>query len=181
MLRSVAIRKKTVTRRKTEEHPIFIGPIYIHDNSDFESYCHFMYHLKMKLVSTPLKELIIGSDDELTLVKAITSVFPEASRILCNRHLRQNTKQKLIDDAISLKGRSEILNLIYGDSDDCICFEEKCDRLERHCSEISGAFVQYFRSKLRPQLKDKVMGPATLHALDSQWTNNYCESNNHVL
>jgi hypothetical protein len=44
-------KQLSVNRQRTDEHPIFMGPIYLHDKSDFESYCHFFYHLKMKLCS----------------------------------------------------------------------------------------------------------------------------------
>ncbi|XP_053376475.1 uncharacterized protein LOC128547528 [Mercenaria mercenaria] len=179
-------KQLSVNRQRTDDHPIFIGPIYLHDNSDFESYCHFFYHLKMKLCSSPLDKLVIGSDDERALVKAVTTAFPEATHVLCTRHLRQNAKQKLTDDAVTLRDRTEILEMIFGDggildSDDSICFEEKCDRLERHCLEKSQNFVRYFQDRLRPQLKTKVSDPSLNDKIDSHWTNNNCESMNHVL
>jgi hypothetical protein len=55
----------TVTRMKNGQPPIFLGPLYIHDNSDFESYSHFFYQLKLKLIDTPLHKLVIGSDARL--------------------------------------------------------------------------------------------------------------------
>ena len=64
-------KQLSVTRQQTDVHPIFIGPIYIHDNSDFESYCHFFNTLKMKLCGSSLNSLVIGSDDERALVKAV--------------------------------------------------------------------------------------------------------------
>lgn len=36
----------SVNRQWTDQHPLFLGPAYLHNNSDFESHCHF-YHLKM--------------------------------------------------------------------------------------------------------------------------------------
>ena len=56
-------KQLSVVRTTTGETPIFIGPIFIHDNSDFETYCHFFHHLKVKLVDTDLIKLVIGSDD----------------------------------------------------------------------------------------------------------------------
>jgi hypothetical protein len=43
----------------------------------------------------------IGSVEELALVNAITAAFPDATHVLCTRHLRENDKQKLIDDSIN--------------------------------------------------------------------------------
>ena len=57
-------KQTSVIRHDTNEHPIFLGPIFIHDNSDFESFGNFFFHLKMKLISKDLSPLIIGTDDE---------------------------------------------------------------------------------------------------------------------
>ncbi|MES9883125.1 MAG: hypothetical protein ABW185_19850 [Sedimenticola sp.] len=166
--------------------PIFIGPIFIHDNSDFESYCTFFHHLKMKLVDAPLERFVIGSDDERALVRAIVTAFPESTHVLCTRHLRQNTKQKLTDDAVTMKQRHDLLEKIYGDggildAHDPVCFDEKCDALERQCSDISPTFLRYFQTRLRPILKTKVSEPAQLDMIETHWTNNNSESINHIL
>lgn len=39
----------SVFRKGTEDHPIFIGPIFLHGNSDFETYGSFFGFLSMKL------------------------------------------------------------------------------------------------------------------------------------
>ncbi|XP_060592163.1 uncharacterized protein LOC132746904 [Ruditapes philippinarum] len=179
-------KQLSVNRQRTDEHPVFLGPIYLHDNSDFESYCQFFNHLKMKLCSSPLDRLVIGSDDERALVKAITTAFPESTHVLCTRHHYTNTKQKLKDDGVNDKNRTDILDMIFRDggildSDDSICFDEKCDRLENHCREISQNFVKYFQDRLRPQMKTKVNDPSLSDKVDGHWTNNNCESMNHVL
>ena len=44
----------------------------------------------MKLVDSDLGQLVIGTDDEKAMVKAITSPFPEPTHILCSCHLKQN-------------------------------------------------------------------------------------------
>ena len=77
---------------------IFLGPIFIHDNSDFYSFTHFFHHLKIKLYGASTNQLTIGSDEEKDLVNAIKSTFPEAGHFLCMRHSRHNVKQQLIDD-----------------------------------------------------------------------------------
>ncbi|MES9880449.1 MAG: hypothetical protein ABW185_06150 [Sedimenticola sp.] len=140
----------------------------------------------MKLIDANLNQLVIGSDDERSLVKAIVTAFPESTHVLCTRHLRQNTKQKLTDDAVSLRQRNDILEKIYGDggildADDSISFEAKCDELERQCNVISPQFLRYFQTRLRPLLQTKVSEPARLDKIDTHWTNNNSESLNHVL
>ena len=170
----------------TTAPPIFLGPVFLHDNSDFETYCAFFHHLKMKLIDANLSKLVIGTDDEAAMVKAMTTAFPESTHVLCTRHLRQNTNQKLLDDAVDKTGRNAILNQIYGkddilNSDDTICFEEKCSDLEEHCSQVSSKFTKYFTGRLKTLLKTKVNEPVRKDIVSQNWTNNNCESLNHVL
>jgi transposase-like protein len=97
----------------TGEPPIFFGPIFIHDNSDFHSFTHFFHHLKIKLFGASTNQLTIGSDEEKALVNAIKSTFPEAGHFLCIRHSRQNVKQQLIDDCIDKNDRESLLEEIF--------------------------------------------------------------------
>jgi len=66
-------------------------------------------------------------------------------------------------------------------SDDSICFEAKCDLFEGHCARISQSFLRYFQSWRRPQLKAKVVDFCQREVTDGRWTNNNCESVNHIL
>ena len=97
-------KQTSVNRVGTENHPIFLGPMFIHDNSDFESYCHFLHQIKVKISDSPLDKLVIGSDDEKAMVKAIRSVFPDATHVLCTffRHLEENVRDNLTKDAVTL-------------------------------------------------------------------------------
>jgi hypothetical protein len=61
-------KQTSVKMETTGEPPIFLGPIFIHDNSDF-------HHLKMKLFGASTNQLTIGSDEEKALVNAIKSIF----------------------------------------------------------------------------------------------------------
>jgi hypothetical protein len=95
------------------EPPILLGPIFIHDNSDFESYSNFFNHLRVKLISTDTSNLVIGCDEEYALVSSIQTSFPEAGHIHCIRHLRLNIKHKLTDECIDKPDRETILNDIW--------------------------------------------------------------------
>ena len=46
----------SVTKSTTKKPYIFLGPIYIHDNSDLETYCHLFHHLKVELCDSDLKK-----------------------------------------------------------------------------------------------------------------------------
>ena len=38
----------SVVGETTKESPIFKDPVFVHDNSDFETYRHFFHHIKVK-------------------------------------------------------------------------------------------------------------------------------------
>ena len=94
--------------------------------------------------------------------------------------------RKLLDDAVDKTERKDILDRIYGKdgilhADDTICFEEKCNELEEHSNQISNKFQKYFTGRLKTLLKQKVNEPVRHKKVPENWTNNNCESLNHVL
>ena len=64
-------KQTSVKMETTGEPPIFLGSIFIHDNSDFHKFTHFFHHLKIKLFGASINQLTIGSDEEKALVNAI--------------------------------------------------------------------------------------------------------------
>ena len=154
-------KQLSVIRSDSKEAPFFIGPIILHDNSDFETYCHFSHHFKVKLVDTNLKKLVIGSDDERAMVKAITTAFPDT---LCTCHLRQKANQKLVDYAIDKREKDKIMGMLFGEegiinADDMVCFEQKSTEFDAYCSDLTVSFQSFFQKRLKEQLWTKVNEP----------------------
>ena len=77
-----------VKSSETGETPIFLGPMYLHTKSTFSDFHPFFSCLASKLKDVNTDQLIISSDDEQALVKAIHFNFPNAKHFLCSRHLR---------------------------------------------------------------------------------------------
>ena len=99
----------TVNRTSTSEPPLFFGPVFMHNNSDFESYSDFFNHLKVKLATNDTNNMVIRTDDERAMVNAITSSFPNSKHILCTRHLKQNVNQKLTNSAVDKTERNMLI------------------------------------------------------------------------
>lgn len=59
----IAFKQPSVTRKMTGEHPVFLGPMYLHGNSDMFSLLLFFQHLHGKLLDAP-GDPVFGSDDD---------------------------------------------------------------------------------------------------------------------
>lgn len=130
---------------------------------------------------------VIVTDDERALVNAITSSFPDAKHVLRTRHMRQNVNQKLTDASVDKSDRKMLLNKILGEdgiiiANDTICFEEKCKEVETLSQSVSQSFLWHFQKRVKECLdKNRKESELVSPQADKQWTNNNCESLNHVL
>ena len=94
--------------------------------------------------------------------KAIVNNFPDATHVICTRHIKQNVSEKLKNGVgIPRRERQQIEKLIFGqegitNADDSIIFDDHCDKLEESCKNDAPDFLPYF-SKLKPILREKVM------------------------
>lgn len=83
-------RNLALNRTATDTVPTFMGPLFVHGNSDFETYAVFMGHLSARLSNCCFSELRMGSDEEASLRKAMSHCFGAASVVACTRHIKQN-------------------------------------------------------------------------------------------
>ena len=172
-------------RKRSGESPIFIGPIFIHGKSDIETYADFFGHFSIKLLGCDFQALTLGSDDELAMRKCIMHFFPRAKYIVCSRHLHENVGRKL-DEMIGKSSdiRRRLMDALFGSNnglvniDNVISFDEAVGTLQQPSGLLSKgpvAFQQYFNRRLLPLLRNNCASGR------SKWTNNNCESINHVL
>ncbi|VDI47108.1 Hypothetical predicted protein [Mytilus galloprovincialis] len=142
----------------------------------------FFPHLKTKLADVDTSELVIGSDQEGSLVKAIVKSFPEATHVLCTRHLKLNLSEKMKNGVgMHRKDRLDIEQRIFGrngisNADDSAVFEEKCEEVEEFCKEKFPSLKGYFSTVLKPVLKGKIYEPQNAGRIEREWTNNNSES-----
>ncbi|VDI20421.1 Hypothetical predicted protein [Mytilus galloprovincialis] len=161
--------------------------MFLHDCSHFDTYSIFFSHLKTKFADVDTSELVIGSDQEGSLVKAIVKSFPEATHVLCTRHLKLNLSEKMKNGVgMHRKDRLDIEQRIFGrngisNADDSAVFEEKCEEVEEFCKEKFPSLKGYFSTVLKPVLKGKIYEPQNAGRIEREWTNNNSESYNHVL
>ena len=82
-------------RRSTGEFPIFVGPMFLHANNDFECFADFFNELSTVLRKMPSPP-VIGVDDEGALHGAASHAFgPESKKLHCLKHLSDNSDKYL--------------------------------------------------------------------------------------
>ena len=92
----------------------------LHWDGSCKSYQWFFSHLRAKLdsnINTELGfcELVIGSDEEKAILKAIQQSFPTATQLLCQSHLQENVRRHLQQKVgVPEKTGNEIISLIFG-------------------------------------------------------------------
>ena len=89
-------KQLSLTRMRTKNHPIFIGPIFLHVEATEKMYSIFFNALASDL-KMDCSKLVLGSDDERALRNAMKTAFPLSNQIVCTRHLFQNIKHYLQD------------------------------------------------------------------------------------
>ena len=164
-------KHQTIRRIKIDDNPIFLGPVLIHDASDFPTFSHFFHQLRLRLLDVPLHQVVIGSDEEKALVKAIELTFTEAQHVLCMRHLEQNARQMLTDDAVTISQTRTVLNRIFGDyglvnADDSVCFDTIATEIDRELTIVSDKFKTYYNKRLLQTIKTKVNNPRPGQEMD---------------
>ncbi|RDH83421.1 MAG: hypothetical protein DIZ80_08245, partial [endosymbiont of Galathealinum brachiosum] len=183
-----------IIRRSSGNPPIQLGPLYLHWDGDCSTYHRFFSHINYKIneFSNPIavgsNHLVIGSDEEKAMTKAIKMCFPNSTMLLCVRHLEENMRRYLHKKVgVNDKTAAKIINDIFGkkglvNSDDAHSFNLAAVHLDACYHSQTPAFSKYFSNKLLPQLREYVHLPKLNNKwLPLKWTNNNCESINHIL
>jgi len=76
-----------------------LGPAYLHWDGNYKTYHAFFAHLRYKLDNINIsglefgtEDLIVGSDEERALMKAVETCFLQATTVCC-RHLQENVRR----------------------------------------------------------------------------------------
>ena len=182
---------RVVRSNDPDEHPIFLGPIFLHRDADFAAYNYFFATIKSSLcVSVDAFELKLGeaiyicSDEEKALIKAIESNFPAALRFLCVKHVKEGTIAYMQKEVgIPQKDRIVISQSIFGkdgmiNAATSFEFDDESGDVLSNVSKFPK-FAEYFTKKLKTTLECYVNIPSRNTPFSQLWTNNNCESMNH--
>ena len=108
----VFLHQVFITKR-TKKHPLFLGPMLIHQRMNTEAYSYFAYQIQ--ILCPALRHIqAIGTDGEVALTTAFENAFPGAIHLRCFKHFRDNCESKLRDLNFSSFAQQEILADIFG-------------------------------------------------------------------
>jgi hypothetical protein len=115
---TLTYKQKAVIQRETRDHPIMLGPMMLHFDSDYNTYFTFLSHIRQKIGDT---DIIIGSDEEKAITKAISNTFPTATHLLCTKHMKDNIRRNLQDKiGCSREDREKIVKTYLSSNDNSI-------------------------------------------------------------
>ena len=178
----LTFKNLSVTNNQSYEHPLFLGPIFLHSTSDFQTFSLFFSYLSSILPNH--NNLIIGSDDEKGLIKAITTAFPDSNHILCTKALKQNLTDFMQHKiGIQQAVRKSIVNQVFAIAEcaDRTEFEVACSNVTKKWEKSFPALTAYLNSRMFPLIRDKVWQMRPNFAIGNRWTNNNSESVNRIL
>jgi hypothetical protein len=113
--------------------------------------------------------------------------FPASRHILCVKHLRDNVNAYLENNiGVARKIRNNVNDLLFGETgtacaDDSISYEARLESLQEFISVNCPLAADYLLNKVVPLIDDYVREPNMFLNTASLWTNNSCESANHIL
>ena len=175
-------------RRKIYNHPcVIIGPILLHWDGEQSTYRSFFRHIKDKIgeiysVKTT-HSLHFGSDEEKALMGAIKDVFPDSQNILCTRHLKENFKRLCSNQGIQKKVEYKLMDEIFEklpNTKDDGDYEMKEIEIETYVQSNSPTIKDQIKTLLA-KIRKHVWLPTQNGISKADWTNNSCESLNHVI
>lgn len=179
-------------RKGCNTSPILMGPSYLHWKADYASYHRFFSHLKGRLSADIAgselggKSIVLGSDEEKALVKALQQNFPSATHVLCSRHVKNNVSRYLHHSAGANDEQVRVIQQeIFGEdgllsSADTSAFDLRGMELQEQYAYQIPSFAAYF-DKLLQVLRNQIYKPTIDGFIPLNWTNNNCESINHIL
>jgi len=111
----------------------------IHYRNDAQSYQELLDYVHRELNSD---QIVIGSDGDKAIHKAVETVFPDSTHLYCTRHVRDNIERQLIKYRVSQAERQTLMDFIFHSSESLIQsateeeFDERLDELRERWRAI---------------------------------------------
>ena len=131
-------------------------------------FSHIKAALDVPIGHTELRlgnSIIIGSDEEKGMTKALRSAFPAATHILCTKHLNDNLVEYLKSKVgVKQSIRRDICAKVFGKeglvkANNMYEFEKEAEDIGDHIVNVALSFKEHFRRRLVPVVREFVQQP----------------------
>ena len=190
----MVFKNKKVVRRSTQEPPIFVGPIMLHGDGKLPTYLHFFSSVSAALNGTTVASselvcdgIVTGSDEEQALVTASKLAFPNSKHLYCMLHCKDNVRHHLTSIGVPTSVRESVLTKMFGcngvsEAGDDDTMTNRITDLMQYVRHNNIDAVQYLQERVLPKIMTNNRHKWSEQWLGQhQWTNNNCESANHLL
>jgi len=147
-------RNQALNRPTSGSSPNFFGPMFIHGQSDTDTYNYFFGRIASKLQDMDFQQLRLGLDDEFAMRKSLAFCFRGAALLACNQHLQRNTEHCARDSVgLSSTQRHHFVHAIFGDAgltscSDVASFDLAVDRFRsRVLADAPDQLREYFNNR----------------------------------
>jgi len=111
---TVTTYRHLMLRNSNGNHPVMMGPIFIHQQKKFETY-HFFASALVGLKPSLRRLVSFGTDGEKALSSAFSTVFEKSVHLRCFLHFKGNLESRLREYGIPKHMQVEFLRDIFGD------------------------------------------------------------------
>ena len=172
---------------KSKQNPLFVGPMYLHENADYFSYITFFAHLASEIGESH-SQLIIKSEGK-EMCKAFSCVFPNGYDVSFVHHMQKDLLSYLKKQrGIQPKMKNALKVLLFGENGiitckDSVTFTHLLNKAQKLCNEIAPSIGMYFNTNIAPQLRKNFVSLQKLNipSTGSKWTSSLCNNFKPVL
>ena len=188
-------RHRKVVRKTTQEAPIFLGPMMLHGDGKFATYLNFFSTVCGALNGNCVDaaelrvqdSVITGSDEETALVNALRAASPQSQQLYCMLHCKDNVRHHLTAIGVPTAVREHLLHLLFGcsgvaEAGDETQLDDRTAQVLQYTRQQNVDAVEYLQQRILPKIAGNCRLKWTQAWLGQhQWSNNNCESANHLL
>jgi len=132
-------------------------------------------------------QVIVGSDDENAMVSAAKTAFSQSEHLFCMVHVKDNVRQHLTAIGTATGLRENVVSRLFGcsgvaESADESEEDDRTAELMQFVRQHNVDAIDYLQQRVLPKIKNnnRIKWRQSWIGVN-QWTNNNCESMNHLL
>ena len=137
-------RNLKLVNKKTGKPPVFIGPLFIHQRKNWQTYSRFGNCLVTEYPSLAAV-LAIGTDGEKALSNGLKRHFRFATLLLCFIHQKKNIETELLARGVKGADKQKVMDAIFGRQDGEVMFTGlvDCESDEEFDSKLTALKVTW--------------------------------------